>query len=324
MLEIINYMGQPIFVLPIVLIVLTLITIFVYKILKSIIEPTNQQVFLLIKLIGLYILLSFLLLFSTHPFDFILTPLTLLRSSIPAILAFWLGCKFFLQKPSSANAVDTIEEPVLIQQAVAKILDSDYFLTTLRKSLPKGDADPKYGLDYVPFMLDKIEERRKKFETSSNRFFTMTFIFGIIFSSIVLYFGYILVNEKAAGAPRTLEQIKDEIKALNGNFTSLTQRYPNNPVFQNMVGLSLLKLRRQPIDQPNQPLADRIKEIIDTTERTGDIQQLRTTLSDVQKELNDKQLSFENRDGRAYEELLRSVNSDLSSFLDMQEKRSIR
>jgi hypothetical protein len=292
---------EEIIIFSIIALFITIIIFFVYIRLKQILKPTKRQWYVFISLILTYILIYFLPGNRRFiPAFQLFTPLIyFVRDFIPAIFAFWLGCRFFLQRPHSADTVNTLEEPVLLQQAVARILDSDHFLTTLRTALPNGASDPIHGLDYVPFMLDKIDARRKKFEISSNRFFATTFIFGIVFSSIILYFGYILVNEKAAGAPQTLEQIKDEVKALRGNLTSLTQRYPNNPVFQNMVGLSLSKLRRQPIDQPNQALAERVKETIDDTERTGDIQQLRTALNDAQKELNEKQLSFENRDGRA-------------------------
>jgi hypothetical protein len=104
----------------------------------------------------------------------------------------------------------------------ARVFDSEEFLSVLRTTLPKGNSDGEFGLDYIPFMLHGLDERRKRFHQSSSMFLRMTLLLGMFSAVIVAFFGYVLIVESSVGAPRYLRDIQSETHILGDAVTSLT------------------------------------------------------------------------------------------------------
>ena len=91
-----------------------------------------------------------------------------------------------------------------VERVVESIFDSDEFLTTLRSTLPVGLADSKRAADFIPFLLNSIDERRRRASKEAALFLGTTIATAFIFSGVVVYFGYILVNEASAGSAKYL------------------------------------------------------------------------------------------------------------------------
>lgn len=141
----------------------------------------------------------------------------------------------------SESAPDYSDQTVL-HDTVSKILDSELFLTALRSTLPKGKEDEKFGLDYIPFMLNSIDERRKRAAKSARLFLMSMICAALIFSSVVVYFGYILVNEAAAGTGKSLADLKKVTGSISDDLRLLRPSYYGNSYFQQNIAPSLENL----------------------------------------------------------------------------------
>lgn len=158
--------------------------------------------------------------------NFLDLPLRLIISVIPAILGIWIG--FNLVRNNTSKNLKENEE-LRIQNAVEKILDSEFFLTTLRSTLPKGEEDEKYGLDYIPYMLNSNESRLEELKRTTRFYFTLTLCTGLLITIVVTSFGYLLINEQAAGTPKTLVEINQSLEELNKNVLLLSPNSTTNP-----------------------------------------------------------------------------------------------
>jgi hypothetical protein len=122
------------------------------------------------------------------------------RDAVPVLvailLAWYLGPS---PRLTSANTSVSMLGPAAVKEYEQRIIQSNEFLTALQETLPKGAHDEKDGLDYVPFMLANIRDRRLRHNRASHLALWCTVLLGIIFSGIVMYFGYVLVNEAAIG-----------------------------------------------------------------------------------------------------------------------------
>src|SRR5579885_2424596 len=95
-----------------------------------------------------------------------------------------------------------VDESVIAETA-KQVFTSDRFLSALQEVLPRGERDSEYGLDYIPYMLHSINARKRKFERAANRFLTGTVVLGLVFATVVILFGYILIVEAATGPQRS-------------------------------------------------------------------------------------------------------------------------
>jgi len=108
-----------------------------------------------------------------------------------------------------------------ISQFLDSLFNSENYYTYISTSLPKGEKDSEYGIDYIPFMLDNLRLQKKNFKTTSNVFLTSTIILSLIFSSILIYFGNILVKDDSVGLNKSMETINTEIPILLNNLSVL-------------------------------------------------------------------------------------------------------
>lgn len=172
-------------------------------------------------------------------------------------------------------------KPDVLRESVATILDSDDFLTALRSTLPKGIDDEKFGLDYIPFMLNSIDERRKRAIKSARFFLIATVSSAVVFSVIVMYFGYILVNESSAGAAKSLADIKSSVESINNSMNLLLPNYYGNPDFQKNVAPALARLEQLAPDDKNVTQQNETRDALTQARKTGDFVSLENRLGSI-------------------------------------------
>jgi hypothetical protein len=130
-----------------------------------------------------------------------------------------------------------------VNNLVTRIFKSDSFYNTFNNVLPKGENDDKYGIDFIPYLLKSINEKRKRFESTSNRFLTITIILGILFISAVVGFGYILLNDDEFGLSSQLKKIESQLNNVNKELSSQNTDLYNNPLFEELCSESYRKIK---------------------------------------------------------------------------------
>jgi len=148
------------------------------------------------------------------PFRWSAAPFYFLQQTLIVYVAlrlFWL--------PSASTRTDGAQrvaplavDPELVNEAAHAVLKSDTFLTTLRDALPSTKHDVE--LAHVPYILSALERRRDLAAVQAQRFFNLTVVAGAIFSCVVIFYGYILVNETAVGFPHAIAQLSDRTQEL--------------------------------------------------------------------------------------------------------------
>ncbi|WP_162127789.1 hypothetical protein [Flavobacterium phycosphaerae] len=108
-----------------------------------------------------------------------------------------------------------------VEDFVQKVFANEKFHTAFLTNLPKGKNDDEYGLDYIPFMLQSIENKRKRFKIYSERFLTATLTLGVFFIIIVIFFGYILLDDSSIGLAKNIVDLKKELSIANSNMATI-------------------------------------------------------------------------------------------------------
>lgn len=105
-------------------------------------------------------------------------------------------------------------DPKVIKEAVERLLLSEDFLSALRTVIPKGQRDEEYGFDYIPFILGRLNEGRQRLAVSTARFLSATISLGILFSIVLVVYGYILVNAATLEPANTLSRLRDLVSQI--------------------------------------------------------------------------------------------------------------
>lgn len=161
-----------------------------------------------------FIALSVIIQIVDSEFDWFSIPFLFVRSVIPLIYALWIVTKLNTISVSShpkSPLVNTSE----LHSVVDGVFRSESFLSALRTTLPKGLEDGSHGLDFIPFMLQSISERRESFRKSSRIFFWCTIVVGLVFSITVSTFGYFLIDEESAGTPKRVRVLEENVRQLS-------------------------------------------------------------------------------------------------------------
>jgi hypothetical protein len=140
----------------------------------------------------------------------------LLALSLGAGLAAWLTSRRRLQMTAHPET-----PPRKMEELVQSVLESNAFVRAVLTASPVGEEDLNAGLDGVSRMLGSIHFRREKAEKSAQRFLWLTLFLGAIFLVVVIWFGYVLVNDEATGlgnaaanTRRTSERIEKSLQQL--------------------------------------------------------------------------------------------------------------
>lgn len=204
---------------------------------------------------------------SVIPFAFVIT-------------ALYISFPNLFQRGQS-EVIDGTER---LRAYVEKILDSGEFLTALRSTLPKGAADGEHGLDYVPFMLHAIDERRRRFTKSARLFLAATIAFAVIFSGIVMYFGYILASEEATGTARTLRELRGETSNISTRLDDIIVSY-NDPKFRALFEPPLAQLMPL-IPESARPYKESLEQALKAAKDSNDVTGLMPLLKDFEQKAN--------------------------------------
>ena len=142
----------------------------------------------------------------------------------------------------------------LIEARVDDLWHSPKFLSCLQTALPKGENNAKYGLDYVPYMLQNIEFRRARYQRSSFFFLCLTVIFSLVFSVVVVVFGYIIVNDTAAGLPKSLRNLEGLLATAVRDSRLLAVDFQRSDYYTSAIGVHLDKLDKVSPNAEQKPL----------------------------------------------------------------------
>jgi hypothetical protein len=86
------------------------------------------------------------------------------------------------------------------------------FLKKQISLLPKDEAGQNDvsgidGLSHIPFLLTNIEERRNRFQKTSDSFLKMMISVGLILSTILTFFTYVLLSDESFGPSKVLGEL---------------------------------------------------------------------------------------------------------------------
>jgi len=205
----------------------------------------------------------------------LIAPLAIARDTIPVFAAIWFVWRYRPSLNQPIAGAKLPDDPTVLREQVQKIFRSEEFLSALGTCLPKGANDKKHGLDYVPFMLENIAERRTRFAKSSKYFFVATIIAGLLFVGVVGYFARVVLNDASAGAPRLLAQIEEEVRTLNQNSQALLS--------QQLRDLAALEN-----SSPGARIANTFSDtlaLISASRKSGDFEKLQNNLQALQREI---------------------------------------
>jgi hypothetical protein len=201
------------------------------------------------------------------------------------------------------------KESLDLKTQIERILDSEQFLTILRSTLPRGSRDEVNGLDYIPFLLHNLAERQERFAKRARYCLIATVILGLTFSACMVYFGYILVNEAAAGSGRSLAQLVDNSNSIKQDLTLLLPGFYSNPNFQQKIAPVLDKLQQLNPGSNNKELQSTITEAINHARATGDFEKLQIALANARSAVSQR-----DKDEQQYAVALGAANDELQRF----------
>lgn len=242
------------------------------------------------------------------------SPLQILQAAIPIFVALWLVWRV---KPLHVGETRDVSDPLKtapIDETVKQVFRSEEFLTALRTSLPKGKGDDKHGLDYIPFMLDALQNKRRRFDRRANVFFLVTVGVGLTFAGIISYLGYALVNERAIGLPRDVADLREDVKdirALLGKVdTALVYDWPIRDAVYSF-GRDLQKFR---LGDKNKALVQEISQAAQDWKHTRQIDEMLTTLEKAQDKVDPSAV-----EGRALIDLFNKGRTEFQKVRDIAE-----
>lgn len=303
-------------------------SIYFFKKLKKLKEnqTISENEFKLIKfLFRLYVLLEApSILFDLLDFNrtfftvqrFFSLPLYFTLNIIPAYIAFII---FYRKYINSFKKIEVSGNQDQLNDSVKKIFNSIEFYTAISTALPKGEKDEDYGLDYIPFMLQNLQEKRNRFQKSSSKFLTTTICLSIFFIGITISFSYILLNESSIGIYREVKNLSNEIDDTNEIISSLKIDIRDDKYFIKANTYSLEELQNSyKFDLPTKEnnIANKVSESINTFNKDGDLGKLKIELEIAEKKLT----IINNKQAKNYLEALSRTNKSIIEYLNFKNK----
>ena len=243
-----------------------------------------------ILLVGIYLQVEVLLFFvfdRLAPFErsgalgLIRVPLYFLTAVTSTVFAILFAFRKFGTYIFPREKAIDYSDPATLLDAVSGILDSGHFLTALRTTLPAGKDDQQFGLDYIPFMLHTIDERRNRAVRSARLFLLATIAAASVFSVVVVYFGNLLVNEASGGTARAVVDLKSTASSIENSLRILIPKYYENQKFQTEVVPSLEKLTQLEPGAKNREIQSSIAASLNQAKTDGDFGTLHNSLIQV-------------------------------------------
>ncbi|MEM9452857.1 MAG: hypothetical protein AAGF11_01675 [Myxococcota bacterium] len=133
-----------------------------------------------------------------------------------ALVSFW-GFRKWRAKGEYEQISDgehVLPEPIALRIATDRIISSHHFLRVLRDTLPRSSRPEDAALSHVPYILGRLNNAHERAEKDAGRFLGITIVVGLIFSIVISYYGYILVNDDGAGIGRKTAQLQETSEDL--------------------------------------------------------------------------------------------------------------
>jgi hypothetical protein len=182
----------------------------------------------------------------------------------------------------------------------------------LRTSLPKGKTDKEHGLDYIPFMLDSLRDKRRRFDRRANIFFWVTIAVGLTFAGVITFFGYTLVAEHAVGLPRDVLDLRQEVSGIRKSLDQIDTSIVNTVALREVVDGLRGELKRLRLGEKNKPILERAISTLDNLKDIRQIDEVRAALDLLRSEVD----TLEQR-GVTLVKLLEAVDQRLEKFRDV-------
>ena len=183
-------------------------------------------------------------------------------SIVITIIAFFLTRFFYLNR-------ETLKERE-ISTYIDRILNSDSFIDQFLKSLPTGKEDKDNGFDYIPWIIRDIEKRRLRFQKSSSKYFQWLVGLGILFISLVLYFSYIILDDRGTGTYNLVSEISTDIKSLDQNLKRIDPDLSKDRDFTQFVKEFLETYPQEILESPDKEYVQLVKKELEQLQFTND------------------------------------------------------
>lgn len=93
-----------------------------------------------------------------------------------------------------------------------RVFDSSAFWSTYNETVVIADDDRKHGIQNVPHLKRAIESKRTRHAQRADMFLRATLALGMLFTITIGLLGYILVDERAVGTPRRIDEVKRSLE----------------------------------------------------------------------------------------------------------------
>lgn len=179
-----------------------------------------------------------------------------------------------------------LADQLVLNNYVAKIVDSNNFLLAIRSILPKSLEDNDNGMIQVPYLLHTIDQRRERCRTSSRNYLILTVLLCILFSVLVSYFGYTIVNELAAGYPKTVAELEVNTKSISNSLLLLKPDLFKNEAFKQYTEGIFTNLKSTSCAGIDLHQCEDTINAINVFERNGNLKELDNALSSIKLNLD--------------------------------------
>jgi hypothetical protein len=243
-------------------------------------------------------------------------PLYFVINIIPVYIA---GILFFRKYVNPFNKIEPSGTVEQLNDSVKKIFNSTDFYNAISTVLPKGEKDGDYGLDYIPFMLQNLQDKRKRFQKSSTNFLITTICLSIFFVMITIFFSYVLLNESSIGIYSEVKNLTGEVENINRTISSLRVDITSDKYFMQTNAYALDKLQSPyKFDLPDNQsrFAYDVKESIDAFNKSGNLGKLVVDLKFAEDTLTKSKTEKTEK----YLDALTSTNKSLVDYLNFKDK----
>lgn len=244
--------------------------------------------------------------------DLFLRPISLISNIIPVYI---LALLFYRKHFNSVRDLD--EAKISTEEAVNRIFDSKSFYKAISTNLPIGKNDENFGFDYIPFMLQNLAEKRKRFQKSSRVFLLTTIGLSLVFVSITIFFGYILLNESSIGVYKALTNLNSEVESTDRILSSLKKDLSDNDYFKKNMSYDLEQLEKpyNYLKGSNVEMSRYvfgIKDAVENFNKFGDFNRLFSNVEAYRDSIIKSK--EENGNNNSYKDVLNRVYNLLASF----------
>ena len=243
-------------------------------------------------------------------------PIYLVIELIPIYIAFLL---FYRKHINPFNKIKLSGNEDDLNDSVKKKFNSIEFYNALSTVLPKGEKDDNYGLDYIPFMLQNVQDKRKRFQKSSSFFLMITISLSIFFVVITILFSYILLNESSIGIYSEVKNLTSEVENVNKMISILRVDITDDKYFMKTNSYNFDKLQAPytfNLSDDLSQLAYEVDESITVFNKNGNLEKLAIKL----KLTEDTLKKIKNEKKEKYLDVLAETNKSIANYLNFREK----